>query len=79
MQTNIDPIRAEIMRLETVQVFEGEAWERVLADMKAAGRWAGVADAERRMRSAQGWQMIPVNLAQSNVPVGVENDAAYKQ
>ena len=66
-----DPIRGEIMRLETVQVFEAEAWERVLADLKAAGRCAGLADAERRMRSAQEWQAIPVNLAQDNAGINV--------
>lgn len=61
--TNIDPIRAEVVRLETVQVFEREAWERVLADLRAANRYAGLADAERRMAVAQSWQAIPVEFS----------------
>ena len=58
--TNIDPIRAEIMRLEGLQVFDQAGWERVLADLRAQGRECGLVDAERRMRSAMGRQDVPV-------------------
>lgn len=60
--TNIDPIRAEIMRLECLDVFDQAGWERVLADLRAQGRECGRADAERRMRSAMGRQWLHVGI-----------------
>lgn len=56
----IDRIRAEIMRLEGLDVFDQAGWERVLADLRAQDREHGLADAERRMRSAMGRQVIQV-------------------
>lgn len=53
MQTNIDEVRAEIMRLEAAPHFDAAAWSRVLADLSAAGRVAGLADAQRRMETAR--------------------------
>lgn len=60
--SNIDPIRVEIMRLEGLQVFDQAGWERVLADLRAQGRECGLADAERRMRSAMGRQLVPSEI-----------------
>lgn len=51
--SNIDDVRAEIMRLENADYFDHNAWERVLADLTAAGRVAGLADARRRMEAAR--------------------------
>ena len=51
MQTNIDDIRAEIMRLESAPAFDLMAWSKVLADM--SDRPAGLADAKRRMETAR--------------------------
>jgi hypothetical protein len=48
-----DPIRAEIDRLERSLTFSPPAWERVFADLRAHGRLAGLADAERRMSTAR--------------------------
>lgn len=50
--SNIDDVRARIMELEAAEYFDGDAWQRVLADLRAAGRVAGLADAERRMETA---------------------------
>lgn len=52
-QSNIDDVRAEIMRLEVAAHFDANAWSRVLADLSAAGRVAGLADAQRRMETAR--------------------------
>ncbi len=71
--TNIDPIRAEIMRLEGLQVFDQAGWERVLADLRAQGRECGLADAERRMRSAMGRAGGDIQV--TLVPVAVETEA----
>jgi hypothetical protein len=51
--TNIDPIRARIMGLESATVFDDRAWQEVLADLRAAGRVSALADAERRMATAR--------------------------
>lgn len=51
--SNLDDVRAEIMRLENADHFDAEAWFRVLADLSAAGRVSGLADAKRRMEIAQ--------------------------
>lgn len=58
--SNIDPIRAEIMRLENEQVFDYNAWERVLADLQAQGRTVAVADTMRRMVSVMSNQVLHV-------------------
>ena len=50
--SNIDDVRAEIMRLESAPVFDGLAWSRVLADL--AERPSALADAMRRMETAMG-------------------------
>lgn len=60
IQTNIDNVRAEIMALESATVFDDQAWQRVLADLRAAGRVSALADAERRMETARGNQSVPV-------------------
>ncbi len=52
LKTNIDTLRATIMQLEAAPVFEPEAWERVLADLRAQGRTNALPDATRRMRTA---------------------------
>lgn len=49
LRTNIDDIRAEIMRLESAPTFDPMAWSRVLADM--SDRPAGLADTKRRMET----------------------------
>jgi hypothetical protein len=51
--TNIDDVRARIMELESADVYDDQAWQRVLADLRAAGRVSAVADAERRMETAK--------------------------
>lgn len=51
--SNIDDVRARIMELEAAEYFDGDAWQRALADLRAAGRVAGLADAERRMETAR--------------------------
>jgi len=53
MQTNIDDVRAEIMRLESAPIFDQLAWDKVLADLRAADRLSALADAERRMETAR--------------------------
>lgn len=60
IQTNIDNVRAEIMALESATVFDDQAWQRVLADLRAAGRVSALADAERRMETARGNQIMHV-------------------
>ncbi len=56
--SNIDDVRTRIMALENAEYFDGDAWQRVLADLRAAGRVAGLADAERRMETARGNQSL---------------------
>ena len=53
MQTNIDDVRDEIMRLEAAPHFDAAAWSRVLADLGTAGRVSALADAQRRMETAR--------------------------
>ncbi len=48
--TNIDDVRAEIMRLENEPVFDTAAWLAVLQQMQ--DRPSGLADARRRMMTA---------------------------
>lgn len=62
MQTNIDDIRAEIMRLENAKVFDQRVWDRVLADLRAAGRVSAAADASRRMETARHNQPMHVSI-----------------
>lgn len=51
--SNLDDVRLEIMRLEDADYFDADAWSRVLAELSAASRVAGLADAERRMETAR--------------------------
>lgn len=84
-RSNIDPVRAEIMRLEQADVFDSNAWGRVLVAMADQGRVAGLADAQRRMESARGRQaiLIGVDRAQGSdrtvywSPVSTETAGAY--
>lgn len=57
IKTNVDTVREEIMRLESALIFDQNAWEKVLADLRAEGRAAGLADAERRMNTSKTIQM----------------------
>lgn len=57
-QTNIDDVRAEIMRLEAAPHFDAVAWSRVLADLEAASRFSALADAQRRMDTARSNQPL---------------------
>lgn len=50
MQTNIDDIRAEIMRLESAPTFDPMAWSKVIAQL--GERPAVLQDAKRRMETA---------------------------
>lgn len=52
VQGFVDPIRAEIMRLEQAEVFDPIAWDVVFAELRSQGRTAGYEDAWRRMRTA---------------------------
>lgn len=52
-KSNLDDVRLEIMRLENADYFDAEAWSRVIAYLSAAGRVAGLVDAERRMETAR--------------------------
>lgn len=52
LMTNIDDVRAEIMRLENEYAFDPAAWDRVLHTLREQGRTAGYNDAWRRMRTA---------------------------
>lgn len=71
MQTNIDDIRAEIMRLESAPTFDQLAWDMVLADLRAAGRLSALADAERRMDTAMRYQPMHVR---TDLGMGGEDD-----
>ncbi len=51
MMTNIDSIRAEIMRLENEPIFDERAWARVLIAL--IGQPCRRADAARRMQTAR--------------------------
>ncbi len=51
LRTNIDPIRAEIMRLEDAKVFDQRAWAQVLIAL--SDRPNARADAARRMETAK--------------------------
>lgn len=53
LQTNIDDVRDEIMRLESAPHFNADAWSRVLADLSTAGRFSALADTQRRMETAR--------------------------
>jgi len=53
LTTNIDPMRAEIMRLENAEAFDQAAWARVLVSLEGQGRAAGLSDALRRMAAAR--------------------------
>lgn len=53
IQTNIDDVRAEIMRLEAAPHFDDAAWSRVLAYLSSAGRVSALDDAKRRMETAR--------------------------
>lgn len=59
MQTNIDDIRAEIMRLESAPTFDSMAWSKVLAEL--SDRPAGLVDAKRRMETAMHNQPMHVS------------------
>lgn len=51
LKTNIDPVRAEIMRLEDAKVFDQRAWVQVLIAL--SDRPNARADAARRMETAK--------------------------
>ncbi len=51
LMTNIDPIRAEIMRLENEPIFDQHAWARVLIAL--TDQPCRRADAARRMQTAR--------------------------
>jgi len=51
--TNIDPIRARIMRLENQPEFRPEDWILVLDALRKQGRVAAGEDAYRRMKCHQ--------------------------
>lgn len=61
--TNIDGVRAQIMELESAVMYDDQAWQRVLADLRAAGRVSAAADAARRMQTAKINQSVPVAVA----------------
>lgn len=52
-QSNIDPIRERIIALESSPIFDALEWSKVLADLEAGGRLSALADARRRMETAQ--------------------------
>ena len=52
LMTNIDDVRAEIMRLEGESVFNSAAWDAVLRALLSQGRMSGYEDACRRMHTA---------------------------
>lgn len=79
--SNIDDVRAEIMRLEDAEYFDQNAWARVLADMEAAGRMSGFADAKRRMETAKQTKLIlsdPVILARNSIPLLLAESVAVE-
>lgn len=76
MQTNIDTIRAKIMSLEVAPIFDQDAWEMALADLRAAGRLSALADAERRMETARCNQQMQANIVLMLVPVAMETAEA---
>lgn len=51
MLTNIDPVRAEIMRLENAEIFDQSVWAQVLIAL--SDRPNARADAARRMETAK--------------------------
>jgi len=59
MKTNIDDIRAEIMRLESAPAFDPMAWSKVLADL--SDRPAALQDAKRRTDTAMRNQPMRVS------------------
>ena len=58
LMTNVDPIRTEIMRLESAKYFDQRAWVNVL--MKLRNEPCRRADAARRMETAKGNQKAPL-------------------
>ncbi len=84
MQTNIDDIRAEIMRLEDAPTYDQKAWANVL--MQLAGHPTRRADAARRMETAKSNQPMRVStdlgmgveeIELVLVPVAVETEPAW--
>lgn len=59
-QSNLDGMRLRIMQLENSLIYDDEAWQKVLADLRASGRECALADAERRKAYAQSWQVVAV-------------------
>jgi hypothetical protein len=59
-KSNVDDVRARIMGLECATVFDAQAWQEVLAGLAAQERPSALADARRRMATAQTNQSIPV-------------------
>lgn len=75
MQTNIDPIRAEIMRLEEAKVFDQRAWAKVLIAL--TDRPNARADAARRMETAKANSVGGVDWAVGkDYTVAVETDVS---
>jgi len=72
---NIDDVRDRIVQLESAEVFDEDAWLAVLADLRSAGRVAGLADAQRRMETARENQPSP--KAGEGVSVAVETGFKY--
>ncbi len=68
MQTNIDDVRAEIMRLENEKVFDQRAWAKVLAQLSNSP--SRRQDAVRRMMTAK--QNATAILEQLQWFVGVD-------
>ncbi len=84
LQTNIDDIRTEIMRLEDAREFDQKAWANVL--MRLAGHPTRRADAARRMETAKHNQPMRVRtdlgmggeeIELTLVPVAVETEPAW--
>lgn len=61
MKTNIDDVRAEIIRLEAALHFDADAWSRVLADLGTAGRFSALTDAQRRKETARSNQPVVID------------------
>ena len=77
--TNIDDVRAEIMRLDVAEMFDQAAWDRVQVALIEQDRPAALADAQRRMDMARlnaAVYIIGVDWerGESGSPVAVETE-----
>jgi hypothetical protein len=60
LKTNIDAIRLEIMRLENAEVFDQDAWDRLVAELAFHQDLCRLVDLQRRMETVRINQSVSV-------------------